>query len=131
MQIINLNKYISVDNYGTIQEQFLIEREKYRKKRVEELNEQLNDTNYETILDLTKEETELLITRLGLYNNGKQVTYKKLSEIFKITQSQIIGRLGKIYKKIGKQIKMTQLEIKKMLNENQTKTKKIIKMSKK
>lgn len=101
MEKINLNMYLSLDNYcSRFVDIFKIEREKNRRNRILELNEQLNDLNQKTILNLNDEETRLLRTRLGMFNNGKEVTYKKLSEIFNLSQSQIINRLNKIYKKI-------------------------------
>jgi len=101
MEKINLNMYLSLDNYcSRFADIFKTEREKNRRNRILELNEQLNDLNQKTILNLNDEETRLLRTRLGMFNNGKEVTYKKLSEIFNLSQSQIINRLNKIYKKI-------------------------------
>ena len=101
MEKINLNMYLSLDNYcSRFVDIFKTEREKNRRNRILELNEQLNDLNQKTILNLNDEETRLLRTRLGMFNNGKEVTYKKLSEIFNLSQSQIINRLNKIYKKI-------------------------------
>ena len=102
MEKINLNMYLSLDNYcSCFADIFKTEREKNRRNRILELNEQLNDLNQKTILNLTDEETIILRTRLWMFNNGKEVTYKKLGEIFNLSQSQIINRLNKIYKKIG------------------------------
>lgn len=101
MEKINLNIYLSLDNYCShFADIFKTEREKNRRNRIQELNEQLNDLNQKTILNLNDEETRLLRIRLGMFNNGKEVTYKKISEILNSSQSQIINRLNKIYEKI-------------------------------
>lgn len=68
-----------MDNYCSRFDDILkTEREKNRRNRILELNEQLNDLNQKKILNLNNEETRLLRTRLGMLNNGKEVTYKNL-----------------------------------------------------